>query len=256
VRLKTKTAPRETRAPRGVASRLDVPWGIRPLLLEPRRGDDGAPFYVKLRAEAEPRLLTHGEGKLYLGFLLDPLYHVRWSNDVEPIHFELHTPDSITVLPSSGRARNSKSHADRDPREFLLDARATTTDKPLDATVRYFACDDAETFCVPVTQSYRIFLEHDMDGGRRLAGSPRIRCFVEHDADFDGRIQRDELPESLRADFEIFDLDGNGRVHRGNIPDAMENLHQVFEQLDLNGDGFIDVREAAILRRSMERRPR
>ena len=52
------------------------------------------------------------------------------------------------------------------------------------------------------------------------------------------------------------DIDGDGRVHRGEIPDAMENLHQVFERLDLNGDGFIDVREAAILRRSMERRRR
>jgi Ca2+-binding EF-hand superfamily protein len=293
VTLKITTNPRDTRAARVVASRLDVPWGMRALLLEPRRGDDGAPFYVKLRAEAEPALLTRGEGKLYLGFFLDPLYHVHWSNDVEPIHFELHTPDSITVLPSSGRARNSKPHADRDPREFLLDARATMTDEPIEATVRYFACDDAETFCVPVTQSYRIFLEHDMDGGRRLAGPPRVRRLVEHDANSDGRIQRDELPESLRAGFKIFDLDGNGvldenelrqaalrlremrqgsgslmqrimeldndgdgRVHRGEIPDAMENLHQVFEQLDLNGDGFIDVREAAILRRSMERRPR
>ena len=84
VRLKIEKATRETRAARGVALRLDVPWGMRPLRLAPRRGDDGAPFYVKLRAEAEPALLTRGEGKLYLGFFLDPLYHVHWNNDVEP----------------------------------------------------------------------------------------------------------------------------------------------------------------------------
>ena len=293
VRLRIEKAPREARAARGVAPRLDVPWGMRPLRLAPRRGDDGAPFYVKLRAEAEPALLTRGEGKLYLGFFLDPLYHVHWNNDVEPIQFELHMPDGISVLPSSGRAPSFQPHADSVPREFLLDARATTTDEPIDATVRYFACDDAETFCVPVTQSYRIYFEHDMEGGRRLSGPPHLQRLVEHDADSDGRIQRDELPESLRAGFEIFDLDGNGvidenelrraalrmremrrgsgslmqrimeldidgdgRVHRGEIPDAMENLHQVFERLDLNGDGFIDVREAAILLRSMDRRRR
>ena len=47
-----------------------------------------------------------------------------------------------------------------------------------------------------------------------------------------------------------FDL---ARKHRGEIPDATRNLHQVFDRLDSNGDGSIDVREVASIRRAMER---
>ena len=52
-----------------------------------------------------------------------------------------------------------KQPADKDPREFLLDIAATGKNQPLKLTVRYFACDDADTFCIPVTQQYTVHLE-------------------------------------------------------------------------------------------------
>ena len=43
-------------------------------------------------------------------------------------------------------------------------------------------------------------------------------------------------------------LDAAGFLE-AEIPDAMENLQKVFDQLDSNGDGFIDVWEAQWIRR-------
>ena len=56
------------------------------------------------------------------------------------------------------------------------------------------------------------------------------------------------------ADTLELDVDRDGRLHRRQFADAMENLHQRFDRLDGNGDGFIDVREAAVIRRWMDRR--
>jgi hypothetical protein len=40
----------------------------------------------------------------------------------------------------------------------------------LDLEVFYFACDDALTFCIPVTQNYRIWLQQDMNHGPSAPG--------------------------------------------------------------------------------------
>ncbi len=97
------------------------------------------------------------------------------------------------------------------------------------------------------------------------------------DADDDGRIARDELPEWLRARFESvdtnddgfvdedemklmalrarearnapsglmrrlmeLDIDGDGRLHRDELPEAMEYLRAQFGHFDFNEDGYID----------------
>ena len=75
-------------------------------------------------------------------------------------------------------AAEIEEKADADPREFLLDLRAGEEDReaPLELSVRYFACDDANTFCIPVDQKYTIYLERDRDGGSVMRrGDPSRR---------------------------------------------------------------------------------
>ena len=118
-----------------------------------------------------PTLRDRGEGKLYIGFHLDPLYAVHWNNRVKPLEFRLETPEGVRVTPNRGTGPKVEQPADKDPREFLLDIAVTGHSRPLHLTVRYFACDDADTFCIPVTQSYAVHLEPDPEGESAGPGS-------------------------------------------------------------------------------------
>jgi Ca2+-binding EF-hand superfamily protein len=108
------------------------------------------------------------------------------------------------------------------------------------------------------------------------ARNPRA-SFRQLDTDGDGRIHRDELPEEMRALFERFDanadgfvdenevkrmalsarearngpnalmrrvmeldVDGDGRLHRDELPEAMAYLRREFDEVDVNGDDYID----------------
>ena len=154
--------------PSGIVPGVLRPAGMVPLKVVPGKQKRPIPFYARLRAEVDQPFLTRGEGKLYLGFHLDPLYAVHWNNRVKPLEFRLETDEGVRVTPSLGRGPKVKQPADKDPREFLLDIVATGQDQPLSLTVRYFACDDADTFCIPVTQRYTVHLEPDPGGkGRR-----------------------------------------------------------------------------------------
>ena len=116
--------------------------------------------------EATPELLMAGRGELYLGFLLDPLYGVHWNNLVTPIHVELVGPTSVVFEPATFDGQQVGADADADPREFLIDFKGRS-DEPLKVTVNYFACDDAETFCVPVTQDFDVSLQPLNNGSSR-----------------------------------------------------------------------------------------
>jgi hypothetical protein len=118
---------------------------MRPLLLQPIPGKNGAPFYAKLRAEGDESLLATGSGSLYLGFHLDPLYGVHWNNEVDALEFEVKSEQGVTITPAWGQGPKVTEAADADP--------------------RYFACDDDNTFCIPVSQGYHVRLEADPDGG-------------------------------------------------------------------------------------------
>ena len=287
-----------TAAPTGVVERIDVPRGMIPLKAEPIPGEKKIPFYAKLRAEAEPSLIRDGRGTLYLGFHLDPLYEIHWNNEVAPVRFELELPEGVTANPTRGEGPTLEVKADADPREFLIEVTtAGGTAAPIRANVYYFACDDAETYCVPVTQHYDVRLERDRDGGRRMAGrggfggggmrNPWER-FLEYDANGDGEIGREELPERMQRLFDRVDANQNGvldedelqrgmRGRRGGPARMMDRLMEVdengdgrisreeapermgsmFERLDANGDGFIDPKEIEAMReRFRQRRPR
>ncbi len=231
--------PPPDRVATGVVPRVEVPGPMRALRIEPAIESGEVPFYVKLRAEADEKLLSEGKGKLYLGFHLDPLYQVHWNNRARPLEFEVVAPRGVRVSPKKGSAPQVEEPADADPREFLVKVKgAGKRSAPLELSVRYFACDDANTFCVPVEQRYRIHLQPDPHGGRVMArGGGR--------GGFAGGAMGD-----LAARILSFDADGNGRVTRDELP---ERMRQRFERMDRDGDGTIDADEAQAAAERMAR---
>ncbi len=128
------------------------------------------------------------------------------------------------MTPESGNGPKVEVDADADPREFLVTV-SGRSDDPLKVTVNYFACDDAETFCVPVTQVYEVSFERDRDGGNRRTGGGgsgasrgpgggmdasarenrftemmrRVPVLVALDSDRDGILSAQELEEAPRS---------------------------------------------------------
>lgn len=173
-------APPKTAA-RGVVPRLKLSGQMQPVRVEPIVEDSDDPFYVKLRAETDSGFAQTGYGKLYLGFFLDPLYKVHWNNRAAPVSYHVLRTTGIDVADLTGKGPDIAVDADADPREFLLDLCSDRFDdarhqaQEILLEVRYFACDDAETFCRPVTQTYRVVLERDRDGGSRRSAGNRNR---------------------------------------------------------------------------------
>ena len=103
---------------------------------------------------------------------MDPIYRVHWNNLVNPLKFEIKAPEGITVFPSQGEGPQVAVPSDIDPREFLLDVKQQKeASQPLELAVRYFACNDEEGWCIPVSQKYSIYLESDSDLGQNLRRS-------------------------------------------------------------------------------------
>ncbi len=161
-------------AARGVVKRIELPGDMRPLVIEPliEKGSDATPFYAKLRAEADSALLSEGKGQLHIRFMLDPLYHVHWNNLVEPIRVRFVESSGEKpgldgrVKPGEWTGPEVKEPADVDPREFLATVELGDSREPLKLVVKYFACNDKEGWCRPVTQTYTVQLKGDRDGGR------------------------------------------------------------------------------------------
>lgn len=170
--LNLKTEPPPAVAARGVVPRIELPGNLVALKLEPvlESGAQVKPFYVKLRAEVERGALG-GKGRLYLGFNLDPLYHVHWNNLVAPLTYEITDLHQVQVSPASGQAVQPKEAADIDPREFLIDLESTGRDARFTVKVTYFACNDEAGWCVRIQQSYVVHLAEDRDGGRARRGA-------------------------------------------------------------------------------------
>ena len=87
---------------------------------------------------------------------------MHWNNEVDPVAFEITAPPGVTVTPASGVGADPEEPADADPREFLVNVAGQPGDA-LDLDVRYYACDDALTFCVPARQEYHIHLTRDLN---------------------------------------------------------------------------------------------
>jgi len=241
--LDLPTQPPTPTVAKGIVPRIDKPAGMLPIQITPVFNDSETPFYVKIRAEGDPGILANGTGTMYLGFHLDPLYHVHWNNEAGPVTYQFNTPPGVTVTPASGVGPDVEAPADADPREFLVDVTAASIDQPLELDVFYFGCDDALTFCIPVNQTYEITLARDEShdwsiqtgadgpilgggpgGGRGGAGGGR-----------GGRGGGRGMP-----DLTSLDTNGDGRVSRDEAPEQMQRF---FGQMDSNGDGFITADE-------------
>lgn len=163
--LNLKKLPAPKIAAAGIVPRLERSRAMTALKIEPEIKEGGQPFYAKLRAEADSELLRGGEGKLYVGFHLDPLYHVHWNNLVKPIHLEFKPAGEAKVTPATWDGPELKEPSDIDPREVLVEISTGGAKEPLELTVRYFACNDEQGWCKSIAQTYVIHFEEDRDGG-------------------------------------------------------------------------------------------
>jgi hypothetical protein len=243
--LSLKTEPPPKLAASGVVPRIKVPGAMQPLRIEAKPGKQ--PFYVKLRAEADDKLLRGGEGTLYIGFHLDPLYHVHWNNLAKPVKYEITGPDGTTVSPAQGEGPKVKEAADVDPREFLVEIkRDKETKGPLQLTVKYFACNDEQGWCKPVSQQYTIHLERDRDGGSvRSRGRSGRGVASGFGGPPGGRGRPGAGGRPSPADFAARimgnDKNGDGKVTKDELP---EFLQRILDRADTNKDGAIDKAEA------------
>ena len=154
---------------KGIVPRVVKPEG-RFLPMETVANEETAkvPFYTKLRAEGSQELYETGKGIMYIGFHLDPLYRVHWNNEAPPLEFEISTPDVISITPNKIVGPDPEEEADADPREFLVEVDSAEAGGVVDLTVKYFACDDELTFCIPVQQDYQITLARDTSHGNAI----------------------------------------------------------------------------------------
>ncbi len=226
--LKTADPPKE--APSGIVPGVDRPANGRALVTKAKPGKDGEPFYIKLRAEAGRSVMDDGHGTIYLGFRLDPLYHVHWNNLVEPVQVTLTAPDGVELSKSTLKGPKVEAPTDIDPREFLVDITGAQPGTVIDVSVYYFACNDEAGWCKPVKQSYEVVIEADPHGGRVSGGrggrggrrgqdmAQRMqRMFEQNDANGDGKLSRDEFPERMSRMFDRIDSDGDGFVTRSEM---------------------------------------
>ena len=154
----------EPAAEQGVVKRIKVPNSMIPLISKPASKPNNPPLYTKLRADTDQALFNTGNGKMYIGFHLDPIHNVHWNNLTKPLHVELELPPGVT-MPETLDGPQVSTEADIDPREFLVDVQGWTSDKPIHLTVNYFACSDDPAFCIPITQHYTIYRELNRRAG-------------------------------------------------------------------------------------------
>jgi Ca2+-binding EF-hand superfamily protein len=235
-------------APKGIVARMNLPGRMTSIKVESSTGLSlptlafdgeplgGEPLYVKLRAEVDSQYLQGGAGKLYLGFFLDPLYKVHWNNQVAPVTYEIEAPEGVEITPLKGDGPEVEEKADADPREFLLEVSGSSRE-PFKLTVKYFACDDAETFCKPVTQHYLITLQRDRDGGSRRGGGRTSGGFAGRSGGATSRPGSQPNDRSLLLS--ALDTDGDGALSAKEL----DRVSQSLLKLDKNNDGQLTANE-------------
>ena len=165
------------------------------------------------------------------------------------------------MSPPKGQSPKVKEPSDIDPREFLLDVkRSGAVTSPLQLTVRYFACNDEEGWCKPVTQQYAIYLESDRDAGRAMGRGMSGRGGLAggggttRRGGFGGRRSRGGFSGTdFAARIMSNDKNGDGKVTKDEMPERMQSF---FDRLDANGDGAIDQQEMENAAGMMGRRNR
>jgi hypothetical protein len=222
--------PAKAPAPHGTTPRIQRA-GMQALVIEPKIESGGQPFFAKLRAEADSRLIGKGDGKLYLGFHLDPLHDAHWNNLTEPLTVRLETPEGVQTKALTLRSPKASTASDADPREFLLEIGAWKTDEPIRLTVSYFACL-GDTECRAIEQQYEIHRQVDEFGGNAQgagAGYWEFEVFAEkalaRDRNGDGKLTRKEAQGLIRPHFGHFDANGDGFLEREELRTVVDWLN-------------------------------
>lgn len=223
----------------GVVPRVRPPGRMQPIQIIPTSSKNDLPYYAKLRVEVTSAVISGGSGMLYLGFHLDPLYEVHWNNLAPQLEFAFNLiPDAVEVTPASAVFPDVEVKADADPREFLLEVKPggpwSEGHEPLELTVTYYACDNSNTWCIPLTQTYEIRLIVDRDGGRVLsrAGGFPGRA---------GRGRRGGSIDVMRERIMSWDTNEDGVIARSEVLE--QQRENAFDRIDSNGDGVIEAEE-------------
>ncbi|MEZ6138070.1 MAG: hypothetical protein R3C53_24570 [Pirellulaceae bacterium] len=146
-----------TEVARGVVKRVQREAQMTAVKVETKAATH--PAYIKLRAEVDAPLQKTGRGQLYLGFFVDPIHEVHWNNQA-----------GVVVVEVNGQSFTGpvvEAKADADPREFVIDVAMKTS---IEVKLKYVACDDQETWCKQLTQTFVVTREVDPDAGRVQAG--------------------------------------------------------------------------------------
>lgn len=202
-----------------------------PIVLEPVQEAEGRPFFAKLRAEADARLLAEGSGKLYLGFHLDPLYDRHWARGGDVLSWQIAVSPSLQLQPLEAKANAATRTSDTSPREFLLDVTSWPVDQPLRLVVKYQVCDGDQA-CECLEQSYVLRRERDADGGgARGAGAGYwepaefVKQLLRGDANRDGQLSKSEAVGLVVPHFEALDTNHNGLLDREELKTVAEWLN-------------------------------
>ena len=219
-----KPEPRKVAS--GVVPRLELPRGLMALKYKPV--DIGEPFFAKLRVEGTPSLRS-GQGKLYFGVYLDPIYEVHWNNRAGKVTLGLEADGVLELEEKSFTSDEVDEDADVDPRQFLVPAKVAQQGGTFIASITYTVCDDAETFCKTFTQQYEVTLVPD----RKLGTRPGIFLFSmfkdvrEHDKNEDGKLTVDELPPGKVSMYVgHMDYDGNNVIDFEEIDRFMKMFNE------------------------------
>ena len=193
--VRFKPEPRELAS--GVVPRIKLPKGLSPVQVKHTPPGD-RPVYVKLRAELTKKPVANGKRKMYLGFYMDPIYRVHWNNGAGPVEVTIKAPLGSGVASATLKGPKVEQPGDIDPRMFLIDVdKAAGQPASFKIQLRYVVCDDAETFCEPITQQFDVSLKPLRGGGTRpgIFLDNLFRNVEKYDKDGDGKITPKELGE-------------------------------------------------------------
>lgn len=222
----------------GVVPRLETPRRKMPLRLLPEVDDEDTAFYVKVRAMADHDLAMAGRGRLYVSLFLDPLYRVHWNNESPAPRLRFSNLGSTVVAPDVVTGPKVAVKADADPRDFVVDVDASKGSGSLSLVLNYVACDDANTFCVPVEQRYTLLFEGDRNAGWPIDRRPgtvsdHLSKLMYFDVEGDRKLARAEVPESMQDQFEAIDVDSDGYIDDAEIELEVQRvraLHRRWKQ--------------------------
>lgn len=191
------------------------------------------PFYVKLRAEASKELLETGNGRMYLGFHVDPLYEAKWNNLAMPLEYTIKMPRETAASPSKAQAQKvEKRPTDSEPREFMIEVRKWNATNPIAVTITYSILSTRSNRIIEVSQRHLIRLQVDPFGGAVIGRQIP-----------DGR-KKEKVTSSIIL-FKNFDADGDGMLSREEAPG---HLQSKWAEADANADGFVTEEEYRKLR--------